>query len=280
MADRDQTFDAFEVAEKALLVEYLGQAGYRIKSSKSTFLIDPYLSNYVVDGGFGSPEVFGREFSPPEDPGCMDGVDFVFITHDHADHCDPQTILPLVQTNPGLKIIAPAGAAKTLKAAGIAATQFLAPVEGQRQQAGDIGFTAVPSAHYGLDRDPATGTPVYLGYVIDAGGVVYYHSGDTIRYPGMLEKLKIASDSYDLVCLPVNGRDATREAMGMIGNMDATEALELALQLNAKVFLPMHNDLFAANRVSPGILAELAGRAAPRQRIHWLQPGELYLYIK
>ena len=51
----------------------------------------------------------------------------------------------------------------------------------------------------------------------------------------MLEKLKEASIDYDVVCLPVNGRDAAREAIGIIGNLDAAEALELTLQLKAKV---------------------------------------------
>ena len=280
MANSNQGFDRIEVAQNALLIEYLGQAGYRIKSATTTFLIDPYLSNYVVDGGFGPAEIFGREFPPPEDPRRMENVDFVFITHDHADHCDPQTLHPLVQANPHLKIIAPITAARTLQSAGINPAQFLDPSEGQRRREGELTFAAIPSAHYELDSDPATGTAAYLGYVIESSGVVLYHSGDTILYPGLLKKLKNAAAHFDLVCLPVNGRDARREAMGMVGNLDSREALELALQLEARVLLPMHNDLFAANRVNPGILADISSNVAPRQRIHWLQPGELYLYIQ
>jgi hypothetical protein len=40
----------------------------------------------------------------------------------------------------------------------------------------------------------------------------------------------------------------------------------------------MHNDLFAGNRVSSGLLFDELDRLAPFQRCHVLQPGELYLY--
>lgn len=263
-----------------LLIEYLGQAGYRMKGNTTTILIDPYLSNYVVDSGTGSAEIFRRDFPPPENPQEMQGIDFVFITHDHADHCDPQTLVPLTRANPNLKIISPPSAVRVLQAAGIPPSFFQVPVEGQWAQERDLAFTAIPSAHYSLEIDPATQAHLYLGYVIRINHVTLYHSGDTILYPGMCEKLNAVSDAFDIVCLPVNGRDAKREQMGITGNLDAAEALELTRQLKARVLLPMHNDLFAANRIPPGILADLAWRRAPQQRIHWLQPGELYWYFK
>jgi len=280
MTKQPPTFQSLDVPHGTLLIENLGQAGYRIKGDAITILIDPYLSNFVVESGIGDAENFIRAFPPPETPQELHGIDFVFITHDHADHCDPLTLVPLVKENPGLKIICPPSAARTLQAAGIPSSFFITPLEGQWGQAGKVAYTAIPSAHYAREIDSVTHTNLFLGYSIKINGVTLYHAGDTILYPGMLEKLKEASSEYDMVCLPVNGRDAKREAIGIIGNLDAAEALELTLRVKAKVLLPMHNDLFAVNHLSQGILSELAEHKAPRQRIHWLQPGELFWYVK
>ena len=43
---------------------------------------------------------------------------------------------------------------------------------------------AVPSAHEGLDTD-AVGRHLYLGFVVEVGGLRFYHSGDTLAYDGL-----------------------------------------------------------------------------------------------
>ena len=48
--------------------------------------------------------------------------------------------------------------------------------------------------------------------------------------------------------------------------------------IDARVLIGIHNDLFAGNRVSPGMLFDELDRRAPFMRCHLLQPGELYLY--
>ena len=47
---------------------------------------------------------------------------------------------------------------------------------------------AIPSAHEGLDTD-AAGRHLYLGYVIEAEGCRLYHSGDSLAYDGLAERL-------------------------------------------------------------------------------------------
>jgi len=78
--------------------------------------------------------------------------------------------------------------------------------------------------------------------------------------------------------LPINGRDFFREQREIVGNMWPGEGIDLAVQIEARVLLGIHNDLFAGNRVNPGTLFDELDRRAPWQRCHLLQPGELYLY--
>jgi hypothetical protein len=46
------------------------------------------------------------------------------------------------------------------------------------------------------------------------------------------------------------------------------------------VLLGGHNDLFTWNTIPAGALADAIRQLNPRQKMHVLQPGELYLYVK
>jgi L-ascorbate 6-phosphate lactonase len=259
-------------------ITYLGQAGFLMEDQTMRFLIDPYLSNYVVTSGAGSAELFSREFQAPLAAQDLTGIDVLFITHDHADHCDPETILPITVHNPGCLVIGPQPVLDHLKKEGVTENQLrLAPVFKQ-QTLGSIRYTSLPSAHYGLDQDPITGEFPNLGYVIQCEGKTLYHAGDTILYEGLTDRLKEISPVFDICCLPANGRDAKREAMGMIGNLHPEEALDLANELNAKLLIPIHNDLFKVNQVDPQRLNDYARENYPTQKVKWLQPGEMFNY--
>ncbi len=254
--------------------QYLGQAGFLLKQQSFCFMIDPYLSNYVVTSGIGDAEHFSRAFPAPIDPRSLYGIEAIFVTHDHADHTDPETLLPILKNNPHCVVIGPQPSLDHLRAEGVGEGQLRLAHAHKRETIGGVAFTALPSAHYGLDRDETTGEFSYLGFVIEAGGKVIYHAGDTILYDGMLDSLKKISDHYEVCCLPANGRDAAREAMGMIGNLHPEESLELAQQLKAGVLIPMHNDMFRVNSLDPQRLNDHAKEHFPAQKVKWMSPGE------
>jgi L-ascorbate metabolism protein UlaG (beta-lactamase superfamily) len=58
--------------------------------------------------------------------------------------------------------------------------------------------------------------------------------------------------------LPINGRDPEREAQDIVGNMDAGEAVELALATGATRLIPYHWDGYAGNTVAPGTVVDAA----------------------
>ena len=175
----------------------------------------------------------------------------VFCSHEHVDHTDPRTLKPLSQASPRAIIVGSSWSRDMLLEAGVAEGRIRVPKLDAPSQVSGLAFTAVPSAHYGLDSDPERGHR-WFGYVIELNGVTLYHSGDTILHDGLVDRLKGAS--VDIACLPVNGRDFWREHRGIIGNLDAREAAELAATIGADVLIPMHNDMFAANHASPGKL--------------------------
>ena len=126
---------------------------------------------------------------------------------------------------------------------------------------GDLELNVVPAFHgvtpedaYG-DGSAVGGHPRFVGYVL-GGERPIYHAGDTI----VTEELQSALQHFkiEVALLPINGRDEEREARGIVGNMDAMEAVELALAVGADRLIPYHWDGFAGNTVPPGTVADAA----------------------
>jgi len=263
--------DALVVPPGALALWALGQAGYALKGGDTVIYIDPYLSGLTGKSGD------TRRFPPPVLPEQVTNAQVVFCTHEHDDHTDPLTLKALGAASPQAIFVGPATSRDILRHVGIADERIIVPRVYEPVSLAGLRFTAVPSAHYHLEYDPERGHR-WLGFLIELNGVRIYHAGDTILYDGLGEQLR--PYQVDIACLPVNGRDWYREQQGIIGNLDAREAGQLAAYIGAKVLIPMHNDMFVSNRVNPACLADILDRYHPYQRYHWLQPGELYYYIK
>jgi L-ascorbate 6-phosphate lactonase len=252
------------VAPGQLALWSLGQAGFILKGSETLICIDPYLSGRD-----------GRRIPIAFPPDSLPGLDIVFATHEHLDHADPQTLGPMLAAAAGATLITSPQGREIAVGAGVAPERILTPSLGERHERAGVRFTAVPAAHYSYEVD-SEGRARWMGFLLECNGVSVYHSGDTIVFPELLSAL--SGVSVDLALLPINGRDFARDERGIIGNLWPHEAVELAQRINARVLIGIHNDLFAGNRVAPGLLFDAVERIAPFQRCHQLQLGELYLY--
>ena len=105
------------------------------------------------------------------------------------------------------------------------------------------------------DGSAVGGRPRFVGYAL-GGGPRIYHAGDTIVTDELADAL--GRLDVDVALLPINGRDAEREARGIVGNMDAAEAVELALAVGARTLVPYHWDGFAGNTVQPDVAIDAA----------------------
>ena len=155
-------------------------------------------------------------------------IDVVASTHNHTDHFDTDTLHPLLAANPNLTLIVPEAnrmiAGDRMK---LSAKRFLGIDEAQTLSAAGFEFTAIPAAHETIERDE-WGSLRFVGYVVRCGPWTIYHSGDTVLYEGMTERL--ADWRIDVALLPINGRDPARR---VAGNLWGREAADLAHRIGA-----------------------------------------------
>ena len=260
----------------ALAVWFLGQAGLILKGADTVVYIDPYLTG-EANPADAPPAPSRRMFPPPLAPESVTNADVVLLTHDHLDHTDAATVGPLAKASPQAVFVGSSWSRAILKAAGVSDDRVRPAPVGEPLTFGALTVTPIPAAHYDLERDGA-GHHRYLGYLVSLNGVTLYHSGDTILVPELLDALE--RQRVDIAALPVNGRDYWRDQRNIVGNLYPQEAANVVATIGADVFIPLHNDLFAGNRLSPAMLAEDMDRRYPRQKYHWLQPGELFFYAR
>lgn len=261
------------VPEGQLALWALGQSGFVIKGGDMVACIDPYLSDAITSDMGGPP----RCFPAPLDPATLTSAQVVFTTHEHADHTDPATLLPLLDASPDALVVGTSQTRAMLQKQGVAPQRIVVPKIGDTLRVDELTYTAVPAAHYVYDVDDS-GYARWMGFLICLNGVTLYHAGDTVIVPELLRTLD--GVEIDIALLPFNGRDFFREESNLVGNMLPSEAVQFASRIKAHTMIGVHNDLFATNRVGTDELFAALDRYAPRQRCHVLQPGELYLYAR
>lgn len=243
---------------------WLGQAGFWIETGRHRILIDPYLSDSLAKKYAGKANDHRRMMPAPIDVEALPRPDLVLVTHAHTDHMDPDTLRPLATRFPDVPFVVPVARMEVARErigesanlVGVDAGETFDPLEG-------IAVTAFPAAHETLERD-AEGRFVFLGYGIRAGAFRLYHSGDTIPFDGLAEAVRTFHP--DVALLPVNGRDATRLAAGIPGNLTLDEAVALAGAAGAAFLVPHHFGLFAFNTADEAAI-DAAARATARPEI-------------
>lgn len=236
----------------ALHLWWLGQSGFLVQWQGHHLLIDPYLSDSLTRKYANTNRPHIRMTERVIAPKRLDFIEIVTSSHNHTDHLDGETLIPLLKANPKLTVIIPHAnidfAAKRLQIEPERLTSIRA--DDDAVQIGEFKFHAIPSAHELLEQDE-NGDHRFIGLIIQLGEWTLYHSGDCIPYDGLVERLK--DHKVDVALLPINGRDPAR---GVAGNFSAQEAVQLGRQIRAAMVIPCHYEMFEFNTVSPEVFIQ------------------------
>ena len=267
----DEAFLADVAAARAdrerLHLWWLGQSGFLVQWQGRHLLLDPYLSDSLTQKYAATGQPHTRMTERVIAPERLDFIDAVTSSHNHTDHLDAETLCPLRRVNPQIELIVPEA-----NRAFVAERLQVPPAvprgldAGEFWQSGVFTIHAVPAAHHTLEQDER-GRHKFLGYVVGCGPWKIYHSGDTLRYDGMVEWLR--PHAIDVALLPINGDRPERK---VAGNLNGREAATLAKEIGAGLVIPCHYDLFEFNTASPEELVATAQKLEQPCRV--LRGGE------
>src|ERR1051325_9805098 len=88
-------------------VWWLGQSGFLLQWQNKHLLFDPYLSDSLTKKYAATDKPHVRMTELVIEPGQLDFVQIVTSSHNHTDHLDPETLIPLLERNPNLEIVIP-----------------------------------------------------------------------------------------------------------------------------------------------------------------------------
>jgi L-ascorbate metabolism protein UlaG (beta-lactamase superfamily) len=257
---------------------YLGQHGFVISLGGLVFYIDVILNDLTDPEGRSR-----REYPAPFAPGMARRVDYVLCTHNHADHLNLKTLVPLAEANPKARFVVPRPWRQLLSGAGIGEDRILGAKDGEELNLGPVSILPTIAVHTRFIQDEPeraeNGDAFCLGYLLRGGGFSIYHAGDTWVTPPLVQSLKTAGP-LDIAILPINGTDWERTGNNYIGNMGALDAVKLARAVPADLTIPAHYDMMAANSENPALFADYLYRLCPEKRFHIFALGERFIYRK
>ena len=234
--------DNLSADEKHFHLWWLGQSGFLLQWKGKRVLIDPYLSDSLTKKYATTDKPHIRMSERVMDPELLKDIMIVSSSHNHTDHLDAETLIPVFKNNPGIKFIIPEANRDFVAERIKCKKEFpLGLNDGKSVEIGEFTFHGIPAKHNEIDRDE-TGNCKYMGYVIEFGKYKIYHSGDTLWFDGMVELLK--PFTVNVAILPINGNDPAGK---VAGNLNCKEAAELGKAIEAKSVIPCHYNMFSFN---------------------------------
>jgi L-ascorbate 6-phosphate lactonase len=233
---------------------WLGQAGFAFKTPVGKVVyVDPYLSD-AVERLFGFKRLSLSAIAA-EDVRC----DLVILTHEHADHLDPDALPVIAGNNPLCRFAAPSGCAEGLTAAGVTPERRVVLTANSACDLESVVVHAVPADHGDL-------SPSALSLLLDFDGIRIIATGDTSWRPGSMQPLIDLKPDVILPCIN-----------GVFGNMNHIDAARLVQQGKPRYAIPCHFWTFAEQGGGdPAGFLYTCNSFCPEVKALLLRPGEAF----
>lgn len=157
-------------------------------------------------------------FDPYKIEGNLHDADIIFITHNHYDHMDVESINKIKNNN--TIIVAPRSMEDVIKNIDFRDYIFLNPSD--EINIDGFNIKAIPAYNISKMFHPRENN--WLGYIITYNNISYYIAGDTDK---TIENEKV---KCDVALTPIGGHFT----------MDVNEAAELIRIINPKIVIPIH----------------------------------------
>ena len=215
------------------VVVWFGHSSYFMQIDGKKILVDPVLSGNASPFSFMVKSFKGSDVYTPDD---FPEIDYLFITHDHWDHLDDQTVQKLKVG----KVVTGLGTGAHLERWGFD-PKSIVEQDWNESAALDSGFqvTATPARHFsgrGFKRNQS----IWCSFVLKTPSKRIFIGGDS-GYDTHFAKIGAEYGPFDLALLECGQYNTYWKYIHMMPE----QTVQAAIDLKAKTLMPVHWAKFA-----------------------------------
>lgn len=211
---------------------WLGHASFLLQLGGTTFLTDPYLTDYASPlPSPGTKRLIPAAISIAQLP----PVDCILVSHNHYDHLDTKALKQLAQRFGNARVCAPLGLAPLLKQQGFHNVVELDWYD-QDQQRG-YTITGLPAIHMSRRGLLDMNKTLWCGFAIACGSRRIYFAGDT-AYGAVFREVGERCGPFDVGLVPI-GAYQPRSLMSAV-HTTPEEAVQIGEDIKADLLIGMH----------------------------------------
>ncbi|HXF62764.1 MAG TPA: MBL fold metallo-hydrolase [Caldilineaceae bacterium] len=234
------SFARLIVPPGAVGIHWFGQSSFALKDAAGTIVqLDPYFPRERPPDRF-------IHAAPPLDETTL-RTDYVLLTHNHRDHTWPESLQRIHSAFSHCRFVGPPESIANLREHGLPPEQLVTVTAGETVQLGAMAAYAVwAKPPQGAPEDRIDPPDVqHLGYVVEAGGVRVYVSGDPIHT--FAEKDELIQPIATL--LPHIGLLTTHPTEGEFPFFDGS--VKMARRIGLRTAVPAHYQCFVKRNYDP-----------------------------
>lgn len=230
-----QKTDLLHLKPEENVLVWFGHSSYFMQIDGKTMLVDPVFSGSASPLKFTTPSFKGTDVYNVED---FPAIDYLFISHDHWDHLDYETILKL--KNKVKKVITGLGTGEHFEYWGYDLANIIEKDWNESADLGD-GFKVdiTPGRHFS-GRDFSRNRALWVSFVLQTPTMKIFIGGDS-GYDNHFKKIGAQFGPFDLALLECGQYN---EAWKYI-HMMPEETVTAARDLGARKLMPVHWAKFA-----------------------------------